>query len=375
MTAAIPIVVLVALFESSRVARAQDPWAPDPDYLAEAREVLDELVEVYGVSGAEAPVREALIRLLPDWARPEADPAGNLHVRVGEGDPLVVFIAHMDEVGYAVAAIRDDGLLELEPRGGFYGRLFEGEAAIVHTAAGSVPAIFVPREAAGDLGGAAAPAREARPALADAGARTRAATEALAIRPGDTVTMPKELVTLAGTRLTGRSLDDRVGSTAQVLALRRIDRKRLRHAVEFIWSVREEVGLEGAEFAASRLAPERPARVHAVDTFVSSDAPLEERTFAYAPLGRGAVIRAVDDSAVAPPVLVDSLLALARERGIPLQVGTTGGGNDGSAFVPFGTPDVAIGWPLRYSHSPVEVADLRDVIALADLVQAIAERW
>ena len=56
-------------------------------------------------------------------------------------------------------------------------------------------------------------------------------------------------------------------------------------------------------------------------------------------------------------------------------VGTTNGGNDGSAFSDWGVPDVPIGWPLRYSHSPAEVVDLRDVAGLADLVSAIAEGW
>jgi putative aminopeptidase FrvX len=83
----------------------------------------------------------------------------------------------------------------------------------------------------------------------------------------------------------------------------------------------------------------------------------------------------MDNSSVTPPALLDSLVALAGVRGIPLQVGTTNGGNDGSAFGEFGVPDVPIGWPLRYSHSPVEVADLGDVAYLAELVQAVAERW
>jgi putative aminopeptidase FrvX len=56
-------------------------------------------------------------------------------------------------------------------------------------------------------------------------------------------------------------------------------------------------------------------------------------------------------------------------------VGATSGGNDGSAFTRYGVPDVAIGWPLRYSHSPAEVMDLADLLALADLVRAVAERW
>jgi len=176
--------------------------------------------------------------------------------------------------------------------------------------------------------------------------------------------MPKQYTRLSGTRATGRSFDDRVGSTAQLLALRRLDRAALKHQVIFIWSVREEIGLEGAEVAAASLGT-TPRRVYAIDTFVSADSPLELPTFAVAPIGGGAVARAVDNSSV----------QIARARGVSLQVGTTNGGNDGSVFTPYGVVDVAIGWPLRYSHSPVEVVDLRDVLSLADLIRAVAETW
>ncbi len=116
-------------------------------------------------------------------------------------------------------------------------------------------------------------------------------------------------------------------------------------------------------------------RVHAIDTFVSADSPIELPNFAVAPLGKGAVVRALDNSSVTPPAYVDSLVALARARGVQLQVGTTNGGNDGSAFTPYGAVDVAIGWPLRYSHSPAEVVDLTDVVSLADVIRAAAEAW
>jgi putative aminopeptidase FrvX len=186
--------------------------------------------------------------------------------------------------------------------------------------------------------------------------------------------MRKQYVRLAGTRATGRSFDDRVGCAALILALRRLDPARLPHEVVFIFSVREEVGLEGAAVAAAALGG-KPARVHAIDTFVSADSPLEPQSFAVAPIGRGPVARALDNSSVTPPALVDSLARLAQAGKLPLQIGTTNGGNDGSAFAAWGVPDVPIGWPLRYSHSPAELIDLRDVVHLGDIIQAIAERW
>ena len=186
--------------------------------------------------------------------------------------------------------------------------------------------------------------------------------------------MPKQFVRLAGTRATGRSFDDRMGCAALILALRRLDRARLKHPVYFIFSTREEIGLEGAAAVANQLGT-TTRRVHAIDTFVSADSPLELPNFALQSLGKGAVARALDNSSITPPAYVDSLAELARARGIALQIGTTNGGNDGSTFLQYGVPDVPMGWPLRYSHSPAEVVDLKDLVSLADMVRAVAEDW
>jgi putative aminopeptidase FrvX len=266
-----------------------------------------------------------------------------------------------------VDSIRSDGSLALRNRGGFFPSLFEAKPALVHTDRGSIPGVFLPRDTLSLR-------RTPPPVRASVGATTRAGAEALGVRVGQTVTMPKHFVRLAGTRATGRSFDDRVGCAALILALARLDRSKLDHQVIFLFSVREEIGLEGAAVAARALGT-TPRRVHAIDTFVSADSPLELPTFAVAPLGRGVVARALDNSSITPPAYVDSLIALARTRGVALQVGTTNGGNDGSTFTPYGVVDVPMGWPLRYSHSPAEVIDLKDVVSLADLVRAIAEDW
>ena len=335
----------------------------------EVERVLASLVQSYGVSGMEGPVRATVEQLLPKWVRPETDTAGNLWVTLGKGKPTVVFIAHLDEIGFRVTGIREDGSLELAPVGGLFPSLWEAMPALVHTGQAAVPGVFMPRDSAG-----ADPKRTPTGLRADVGTSSREATASLGIRVGNTLTMPKEFVRLARTRATGRSFDDRVGSAAQVLAVRQLNPAHLRHTVIFIWSVREEIGLEGAGAVANALGL-RADRVHAIDTFVSADSPLEPQQFALAPLGHGAVARALDNSSVTPPAYVDSLVALARLRRIPLQVGTTNGGNDGSVFAAYGVPDVPIGWPLRYSHSPAETIDLQDVVSLAEMIQAVAERW
>lgn len=238
----------------------------------------------------------------------------------------------------------------------------------MHTPRGDVAGVFLPRDSG------TATTHTPPPLRVSLGTATPEATAATGVAAGQTITMPKRYVRLAGTRATGRSFDDRVGSAALVLALRHLDRTTLRHQVTFIWSTREEIGLEGARAAAASLGP-AVVRVHAIDTFVSADSPLELPTFAVAPLGAGAVARALDNSSVTPPAQLDTLTRVARTRGIALQIGTTNGGNDGSAFVPYGVVDVPLAWPLRYAHSPAEVIDLRDLVSLGDLVRAVAEVW
>ena len=348
---------------------AQRPNMPTGPTVAEAQQVVSRLVESYGVSGMEGPVGDVVRSMLPSWAHPTTDSAGNLWLVVGPGKPKVVFIAHLDEIGFAVTGIRDDGTLDLRTRGGFIASLYEAHPALIHTGNETGPAVFLPRDSIGRT-----PGRGPGAIRADPGTGSKAATEALGVKVGSMLTMPKSYARLLGTRATGRSFDDRVGSAALVLAVRRIDPSTLRHGVAFVWSTREEIGLEGAKAVADSLK-DGPAVVLAIDTFVSSDSPLELTNFALARVGQGPVARAVDNSSVTPPALVDSLVSLARRRGIPFQVGATNGGNDGSTFAAYGVPDAAMGWPLRYSHSPAEVIDLKDLVGLARMVEAVAKSW
>jgi putative aminopeptidase len=80
----------------------------------------------------------------------------------------------------------------------------------------------------------------------------------------------------------------------------------------------------------------------------------------------------VDNSKVVPLRYVDRLLALAKENGIPAQYGVSGGPNDGAVFLRYGSMDVALGWPLRNSHTPGEVIDTKGLDALSKIVQMLA---
>jgi putative aminopeptidase FrvX len=352
------------------------PALPSPSTIVETGEgheapavLLRELVARYGVSGAETPVREEILRHLPSSVKPEVDAQGNVIVTVGKAarDPKpILFVAHQDEVGYRVAEVLTDGRLRLEKRGGLMGSVWEAQAALVHGDRGPIPAVFEPREDWRASGHFALPGF----LTAYLGVASAKEAEALGVHAGSTVTMPKRMFRLGRHRVLARGFDDRVGSTALLLALGRIDPAKLKRPVIFAWSVGEEVGLDGAKVLAERFKD--LAEVHAVDTFVSSDSPIESKRFADARLGAGAVLRAMDNGYLAPRELIDRFLGLAARHRIPVQVGFTGGATDGMAFLADGPAMLPFSWPGRYSHSPVEVADLRDLESLVDLIVAAA---
>ncbi len=331
--------------------------------------LLGTLISRYGVSGAEGPVRDEILRQLPAWAKPEVDAKGNVVVTFGRGDKHTLFVAHMDEVGFRVKEVLPDGRLTLEARGGLLQAAWEAQVALVHGDKGFVPGLFEPRENWATAESYGVPS----PLTAFVGVSSAAEAERLGIHAGSTVTMPKKMYRIGPHRALARGFDDRVGCTALLLALKRLGPETLNglgHRVTFSWAVEEETGLVGSTALAERF-PDL-TRVHPVDTFVSSDSPIETGRFAWTPLGRGAVLRAMDNADQTPRALLDRFLELGRKNGIPLQIGVTGGASDGLAFAGYGPEMLPFSWPGRHSHSPVEVADLRDVESLVRLIVAAA---
>lgn len=358
-------------FPDLRGARKQEPIP----------EVLRELVQTYGASNHEELVRDAVNDLLPGWAKPETDDAGNLILHLGAAPagtktPKILVVAHMDEIGFQVKSISNDGRLEVEELGGMDLSFYEGHPVLVHTSTRDLDGIMeLPPN--WDEANFEWPKESEQAIRVDVGARSPEEVAKLGIKVGDSLTIPKKYRPLLGTRANGRSFDDRVGDAALISAVHALGNSLNDRDVTFVWSTGEELGLDGAEAVAKRLAAQghTPDYVFAVDTFVSSDSPLESKRFADAPIGEGFVIRAIDSSNIAPHEAVERVIWLARENHIPVQYGVTSGGNDGATFVPYGAVDVALGWPLRYSHSPAEVIDTRDVDALARIIEVIARSW
>ena len=359
-------VILAALFVAAAPALAQ----------SRAWDILREIVIIPGVSGHEGPVADFIMKTLPSGSKAERDAMHNVWFTVGSGKPHILFVAHVDELGWTVDRITPEGRLKVKPGGGLLPQTIEARPVLIHTARGSVAGIVSPRpgydERRPDAGQTEAPFT-AESFDIYLGVSAEAEARALGVAEGDSVTAKKTMTDFSPGLMATRAVDDRAGCAALLDAALRLKPEAFRgKTVTFAWDVQEETGLFGAQELAKTLKPDY---VFAIDTFVSTDSPLESKRFAHLPVGRGAVLRSIDSSSVTPMTEIRRVLDIARRRGIPVQVGNSRGGNDGSVFLAGGAVDIPLSWPGSYAHSLIEKIDRRDLEALTDLILAIVSDW
>lgn len=336
---------------------------------SDVRNVLEALIDVAGVSFHEENVLKKIQELLPKTVASTVDDNMNLLVKIGSGKPEIIFVAHMDEIGLEVASINDDGTLTTRIRGGSFTTIWESKVVKIYTKRGIIDGIVQPRKTYREQ----SPAPHSRnDIIIYVGTDSKAETEKLGIQVNDYIVQPKRLLSFGKNRVCGGSIDDRGGCTAQILAVRQLAEKKLNKTVIFAWVVQEETGLTGSRLLSNTYSPDY---VFAVDTFVSSDAPRDVKYIGYTPLGKGAVLRAYDSSNITPLDSFNKVRRIAESRSIPLQWGITSGGNDGSVFLSVGSIDIPLSWPGIYSHSYASIADIRDIMALTDLIVALAEQF
>lgn len=375
--------------------------APDPNKLrndfhnsaySHISTFLEHLANAYGVSGHEWSVRRRVLEALPPWASAQAvvDDLGNIILEMGPERDTTVFMAHMDEVGYEVSTVDSHGIVTLDRKGGAVSSAWEGQTALLHFDPPGAPSTksgtgkdYHPKWKVQSLQASVEePIKGVFLTRTDPKQKdpndmrvwfglNRTELEDLGVKKGMAVSSYKEAVRIGHNRFAARSLDDRAGSAALVMAINELDPKELTKKVYFVWSVHEESGHLGA-LALSKQIGLGTRRIYSVDTFVSSDTPLESPHFAHALLGNGPVLRAIENSGASPVSERKIVIDAAKRNQIPLQIGLTQGSTDGVDFAFWGAPNQGLSWPGRYSHSPGEVLDLRDLHNLAKLVRNVA---
>ena len=321
---------------------------------------LAELTGAFGPSGCENEVSQVIERLAKPYADEiTRDVMGNLICRKKGSGPKVMFSAHMDSLGMVATHIDEKGFVHVGAIGGIRpARVLFAPVRFQNGTKGLVCAD----------GGAALDKLKMSDLLIDIGAADGEDAKKL-VQVGDIVVYDAGVRTAAG-RVISPYLDDRIGCLVLLLLMEKLGETD--NDLYFVFSTQEEVGCRGAKTAAWAIDPDYGV---AVDVCGTDDMPGSKHEVT-ALCGKGAAVNVMDRSVICHPKMVDKLLALAQEKGIPAQksVSRMGGTDAGPIHqTRTGVYTGGISVPCRYIHSPTELVDLEDVRACADLAAAFAE--
>jgi putative aminopeptidase FrvX len=208
---------------------------------------------------------------------------------------------------------------------------------------------------------------ETKDMFIDIGVSSRDEATAMGVDIGVSISLDRELVSLADDRVTGKAFDNRAGGVALIAVLQRIAGMKL-SSIMGVFTVQEEVGLKGAKTSAFGLNPDVGI---ALDTCIPGDHPGIKKTDSPVQLGKGPAITGMDRGLIAHPRVVEWLRETAKAKGIPYQMEVTEGGTTDAAAISLtreGIPSGVISIATRYIHTPVEVLSLKDLAQTADLV-------
>ena len=299
------------------------------------------------------------------------DVHGNLHAVLNEAAPVKVMIeAHCDEIGFLVSYIDERGFLYLIPNGGVTVPTVLGERVVILTKNGPIHGVFgvrPPHLMTAEERKNAAP-NDLSKSPVDIGASSR--EEALSlVSPGDPAVVNADFRELAGSRVSCRGFDNRIGAFIITEVMRRLaaDRVPLNVALHLVGSVQEELGLIGGRTASYLVKPDIGI---CLDVGFATDAhPQDRPKMGDIRLGGGPII---GTGPLYNPKLHAMLLACAESMNIPMQPQVRSRASGNNAFsmrMERGGAAVAlISIPLRYMHSPVEVIDMKDVEQIINLL-------
>lgn len=333
-------------------------------------DLLQELTESSGVPGYEDRIRELVVsELESEVDEVNVDSMGNVVGTLeGESDSDVVVAAHMDEIGFMVRHVTDEGFVQVDPLGGFDARVLKAQRVTVHTEEeditgmiGSVPPHTLDEEQLEKKA-------EVDDVYIDLGMDGDDAQEL--VSKGDLVTL-EQTTEQVGETITGKALDDRVCLFAILEAARRIEEPPV--TIHFAATVQEEVGIRGAQTLGFDLDPDLAI---ALDVTVANDVPGFEPGDQVTELGDGAAIKLKDSSVITTPKVHRRMRQVAEDEDIDYQLEVLpAGGTDTAGFqrARGARPVGALSIPTRYLHTVTETAHIDDIEATIKLLTAFLE--
>lgn len=326
------------------------------------RKVCEQLTEGAGVSGACHTLTKAK-ELLNEYAQVRTDALGSIIGTVGEGKTHIMLDAHLDRIGLIVKAIDETGFLRVDKCGGCDTRVL---AAAEVTVWGTEPVYGVitstPPHLSKPEDASKAPSFDS--IFVDTGLSYEKVRNLVSV--GDRITIDAPLRSLAGSRITGAALDDRIGMAALIRVLDIIKEKQPKVKVSVLFSVQEETTEAGGKTGAFGVSPDEAI---AVDVSFGTAPGVSEQEAGK--LGEGGMI------CISPSISYDmsqELIAVASENGIKYQTeicpSQTGTNADVISVSKSGIKTGLVSIPLRNMHTQAEVADLEDIESVAQIIAA-----
>ncbi len=331
------------------------------------KELLVELCKISAVSGDE---REAqgllqLLRKNADGVKLLSGGSFIAYKKSGKvGAKKILIDAHLDQIGLMVTKVDERGFIHFCNHAGVDAKVLPGAEVSVMTRTGALSGVISAKPPhLLDEKDREKPT-QIKDMTIDVGLDKQRVCELVAV--GDKIALQGDIGFLLGSRMTGRSLDNRAGCAVLVAVLEAFKTSAPNADVYAVFSSGEEFGGYGAAAAAKDIEPDEAIVIdvsHADMPGAKSD---EVGT-----LGKGAMIGI---SPILDREMSEYLIALAKRDNIPYQVeamaGKTGTNCDSVMHLCGGIPTALLSIPLRYMHTPQEVVSLEDMVSLKNLLTA-----
>lgn len=337
-------------------------------------QLLKVLTEAHGVPGYEAPVREVVREYMKDFGDLSQDQLGSVICKVDgvSQGPRVMMAAHMDEIGFMVKLITQDGYIKFLPLGGWFDQVLLGQRVVIKTRKGDVvgvigvkpPHMLSPEEREKVV--------KRKDMYIDIGATSREEVEEAGVRAGDPIVPRTDFVVMAnGKSYLSKAFDDRVGVAIMIAVLDELRGQQLPGTVYAAATVMEEVGLRGATTSVELVNPDVAI---ILESDIAGDVPGVSKDESSVRLGKGPTVLMYDARMIPNLKLRDLVMDTAESAGIPVQTSTIeGGATDGAAIHMYrtGVPTVVIAVPARHIHSHSSIIHRDDFDNAVKLVKAI----
>jgi endoglucanase len=337
-------------------------------------QLLKALTEAHGVPGYESEIRELIRGYLAPIGTIEQDKMGSLICRLDgtAADPRVLVAGHMDEIGFMVRHITEDGYIKFLQLGGWWDQVLLGHRVVIKTRAGerlgiigAKPIHIVPQEERKKV-------VEKRDMVIDIGASSADEVAEAGVRMGDPIVPSAsfEILTSGKTYL-AKAFDDRVGCALMIEVMRHFADAPHPNTLFGVGTVQEEVGLRGAKTSAALVEPDVAI---ILESDLAGDVPGIKPEESDVKLGKGPSLLVYDGRMIPNIRLRDLVMDVADQNGVPLQLSAIeGGGTDGGAIHVHntGVPTVVIGVAARHVHSHGAIIHRDDYDSALQLLAAL----